>query len=866
MLSRSTSQSLNALPPGTVLRDYIIDSELGSGGFSIVYLARHQLKSDWLYAIKEYFPRELAVRGRDGVTLRPVNTRAREAFEDGLRRFRDEAEQLRKFRNEPHIVSCINYCEQYGTAYLVMDYDDGLPLSEFLRRREEEGQPFTEKDVLAVVEPLLAALTVVHRAGVLHRDIKPKNIFVRRKDDITGRPAHPVLLDFGAAKQNYLERHSRSQAPYTPGYAAVEQVSSEGEIGPWTDIYAVGAVMWRMVAGGCPGDRRLLVLDGADGEDGAEVWSPAPRAAGKRAYALHQGLPDSMVTADALGAGRLSPALLQAIDRCLALYPKDRVQGCEELQELLEARAAKAPARVCVVEPIDDTCDGEAVTDTLGAAIEAYNRGEYELALREFRGLAELENRSAQYRLGEMYYYGKGVPESHTQAYQWFTRAAEQGDVDAQVKLGEMYGYRSDGDGPEKHHLEVIKEAESGNDDAQYELGLMYESGNGVYTNDARALQWLTRAAEQGHLDAQTKLGRMYRYNQDNVWECVSEEDHVEALHWYELAAEQGDADAQYESGCIRYDYDGAAEAVSWFKLAADQGHTLAQHSLGCLIADNLVSDDEFEYQNAVKWFIPAAEQGDAVAQYHLGCVLRGEEPDEAGRWFVHAADQGCVDAQYQLGLMCVSGVGVPQDHNQAIQWFARAAKQGHADALTRAAKLGHADSQYDLGHNYEHGVGIPEDQTQAVWWYTLAAEQGHACAQYELGCMSRGGEPDEAVEWFTRAAEQGNADAQHALGKLYCTGDGVPQNHVQAVQWFSGAAKQGHTGAQFELGRMYANGEGVRADNIQAFAWAHLANARGRIGAAPLRDDISANLSQEQLAEAQQLSRELEARIQNSR
>ena len=339
MPSRNTSQSLNALRPATVLRDYVIESELGSGGFSIVYLARHHLKPDWRYAVKEFLPGELAVRARDSATVRPVNTQAEEAFEDGLRRFRDEAEQLRKFRNEPYIVSCLNYFEQNGTAYLVMDYDDGLPLSEFLTRREAAGQPFTEADLLSVIKPLLEGLTAVHRAGVLHRDIKPGNVFVRRQDDITGRPAHPVLIDFGAARQNYLERHSRSRAPYTPGYAAYEQVSSEGDIGPWTDVYAMGALMWRMVAGGCAGDHRLLVPDVVDGADGCEVWSSTPRAAEKRAYALHRGRPDPMASAAELGADRFSPALLQAIDGCLTLYPEGRAQSCDELRTMLTTPA-----------------------------------------------------------------------------------------------------------------------------------------------------------------------------------------------------------------------------------------------------------------------------------------------------------------------------------------------------------------------------------------------------------------------------------------------------------------------------------------------------------------------------------------------
>ena len=286
------------------------------------------------------------MRGRDGATVHPVNTEAQEAFDDGLRRFRDEAGQLRKFRNEPAIVSCVNYFEGNGTAYLVMDHDDGLPLSELLRRREAEGQPFTEQDLLAVVEPLLEGLTAVHRAGVLHRDIKPGNIFVRRQDDITGRPAHPVLIDFGAAKQNYLARRSRSRAPYTPGYAAYEQVSSMGEIGPWTDVYALGALMWRMVAGGCADDARLQAPDASsNSQPGTLVWTPAPREVEKRAYAMNRAMADPMPSAAALGAGRFALRLLEAIDGCLALYPEGRVRTCDELRASLRTPAASGGTR-----------------------------------------------------------------------------------------------------------------------------------------------------------------------------------------------------------------------------------------------------------------------------------------------------------------------------------------------------------------------------------------------------------------------------------------------------------------------------------------------------------------------------------------
>ena len=326
-------------------------------------------------------------------------------------------------------------------------------MSEFLRLREDAGQPFTEADLLAVVEPLLEGLAVVHRAGVLHRDIKPGNIFVRRQDDITGRPAHPVLIDFGAAKQNYLERHSRSRAPYTPGYAADEQIASEGDIGPWTDIYAVGALMWRMVAGGCPGDSRLTVAHESD-KGGPGTWSPTPRAVERRAYALRRGRPDPMAPAAELGAGRFSRHVLKAIDRCLALDPEDRPKKCGELRALLNTS-------VRLKSSLPDTHGDQSITDGFEAANKAYGHGEFEFALREYRRLANMGHAGAQSRLGEMYYYGKGVPKDHTRADKWFARAAEQGDAEA-----------------------------------QYWLSVMYSQGEGMRVNNVRAYAWANLSAE----------------------------------------------------------------------------------------------------------------------------------------------------------------------------------------------------------------------------------------------------------------------------------------------------------------------------------------------------------------------------------
>ena len=187
-----------------------------------------------------------------------------------------------------------------------------------------------------MTRPLVEALAVVHGANVLHRDIKPWNIFVRRADDLTGLPTEPVLIDFGAAKQDYMAHTRTHGTTYTPGYAAFEQESSVGEVGPWTDLYSVGATMWRMVAGGS--DHPALYE--ADRDDRAtRIFQPEPPSAVARmtAATARPPEPDPLPAAAELGAGRFSPQVLSTVDRCLAIYANDRPQSCAELLALLEA-------------------------------------------------------------------------------------------------------------------------------------------------------------------------------------------------------------------------------------------------------------------------------------------------------------------------------------------------------------------------------------------------------------------------------------------------------------------------------------------------------------------------------------------------
>ena len=320
-MPRTNLKRRDALPAGTILRDFTIQAVIGHGGFGIVYRAEHN-ELDLTVAIKEYLPVELAVR--EGATVQPRSGTDRSAFEDGLRRFRDEAQALIDFDSHPSIVSCREFFRAHGTAYLVMAYEEGQSLAELLSIREAEGRPFTESELLAVMTPVLEGLERVHAAGVLHRDIKPSNILIRRRDE------RPVLIDFGAAKQA-AAKYSKSQAPYTEGYAALEQVADTGKLGPWTDMYGVGAVMWRMVAGG------------------SRPWEPPhPVRVELRSHAVIDGTEDPMPPARDLGRGRFAPRLLEAIDRCLRLRGTERIQGSRDLLEALRAGSDQYSSAVSV--------------------------------------------------------------------------------------------------------------------------------------------------------------------------------------------------------------------------------------------------------------------------------------------------------------------------------------------------------------------------------------------------------------------------------------------------------------------------------------------------------------------------------------
>jgi serine/threonine protein kinase len=286
----SKAYSSKALPAGTIIREWRLEDVLGVGGFGIVYKGRGIYFGE-LVAIKEYFPSSIAERDAES-TVVPIGSDVEEVHALGLKKFIEEAKLLWNLSTptrHPNIVSVRSLFEVHGTAYMVMDFEDGVSLSRLLK----EGRRFNERSLWNIIKPVAEGLDRAHRVGVLHRDIKPPNILIT--DD-----NRPVLIDFGSARFEAAEATSTSVTFHTPPYAAVEQYVKTYPQGPWTDIYALAVVLYECVTGEKPPE----VLE-----------------------RLHGGLGTPLAGGHWPG---FSKKFLQAIDAGMTIKPTERPQTLQE--------------------------------------------------------------------------------------------------------------------------------------------------------------------------------------------------------------------------------------------------------------------------------------------------------------------------------------------------------------------------------------------------------------------------------------------------------------------------------------------------------------------------------------------------------
>jgi serine/threonine protein kinase len=289
-----------ALPKGTLLDgSYRIERVLGTGGFGITYEAE-DVKLGTKIAIKEYYPSEFGQRDAS-MSVRPMSERQTTTFEWGRTSFLEEARTLARFKH-PSIVRITRIFEALSTAYMVMEFEEGQSFESCLQKL---GRPPTQEELDRVAGPVLDALEVMHAQSFLHRDIAPDNIIVRTDGT-------PVLLDFGAARRAIAEKSHTLTGVVKSGYSPQEQYTTDGRLqGPWTDLYAFGATLYRAVTGKPPEEATL------------------------------RGMDDRMAPAADVAKGTHRPDFLRAIDACLNVRPPDRPQSVAQLRPMLLARRGR---------------------------------------------------------------------------------------------------------------------------------------------------------------------------------------------------------------------------------------------------------------------------------------------------------------------------------------------------------------------------------------------------------------------------------------------------------------------------------------------------------------------------------------------
>ncbi|UGQ49264.1 serine/threonine protein kinase [Massilia endophytica] len=300
------AQNNAPLPDGLEIAGYRIVKKIASGGFSIVYLAYDTDGN--AVAIKEYLPSALALR-QEGELVPVVEKSKLSVFRIGLKCFFEEGRALARI-SHPNVVRVLNFFRAHDTVYMVMAYESGHSLQEHIQKQHQRGANVGEKFIRQIFMQTLNGLREVHANKLLHLDLKPANIYLRRDGT-------PMLLDFGAARQTVNTDSPKLTPMYTPGFAAPELYSKTEALGPWTDVYSIGASIFCCMTG-----------------------SP-PQPADQRRKE------DKMEAHFTRLEGEYSPELLRVVRWALELDPLARPQSLFALQKLLrlpEVESAPPPA------------------------------------------------------------------------------------------------------------------------------------------------------------------------------------------------------------------------------------------------------------------------------------------------------------------------------------------------------------------------------------------------------------------------------------------------------------------------------------------------------------------------------------------
>lgn len=717
---------INALSEDYILKeDYRIIKSLGEGGFGITYLAEDKALGSKV-VIKEFLPQSIATRDQTHNTVSPY-TQGDEVFTHLLRRFEEEARLLAGLRH-PNIVKVTRLIGENETAYFIMDYEEGETLEEFL----EHSSALTEKEILEIILPILEGTKYVHGEGVLHRDIAPDNIYLKS----TGMP---MLIDFGAARNAIANESQNLSAIAKDGYSPPEQYTVNSDQNPATDIYALGAVMYRMITGHKPAN------------------------AAHRQTAKLENHPDPIGNLVVNYEGKYSKSLLQAVTKALNISQSKRFQSIEVFQEAiskslketdtknnkslfmgiglsliivmavvfmkwdtLEGMIPESSAEPSMVSILDkNLSDTEIVIDKVKEKFEEKVEKEVEeiLVLKTTSIRQKVKKKESQEELCNQgnykectnlavkYVSGKKVKQDYFKAVELFTKACDNNHSKGCLNLGIMY---QNGQGTRQNFLEAgkfyKKACEHKDAKACSNLGHLYEKGVGVIQNIKKAVALYTQACEGGITEGCSNLGYMYE-NGEGV-----DKNYTKALELYTKVCDNDDM-----IGCnnLAFMYENGQgtkvdtkKTVEFFRKACDGNMYESCSSLG------------YFYEN-----------GEGIKMNNSEAVVL----------YTKACDGENIEGCYNLAGMYQSGRGIGKSTSKAFKLYTKSCENGIPEGCSKVAYM------------YEKGDGIKVNKKKASQLYKKACEGKDASGCCSLGFIYENKKKiSEAKKFYGKACDLG--------------------------------------------------------------------------------------------------------------
>ena len=775
-----TESNRLSLQEGYRLAEYEILEVIGRGGFGITYLAK-DIHIGKIFAIKELMPPSLSARV-EGSTVVPHQGEEEAQFAYIKKKFIEGAKVLAQIRH-PNIVEVYRLLEDNGTVYMVMEYIGGEDLKHIIDA--SPNKQYSEIEIRDVFQGILEGMKKVHSLGVIHRDIKPDNIRIT-EDGI------PKLIDFGAirileSEEQIIHGEYSDAAFMAKGYTPVEQYDIESKQGFYTDIYALGASMYRMLEKTPPPEATTRLINDRK----------------RSLLGRHQ---------------QCSEKFLEAVDHALKLKPEDRPQTIKTWAESLgwnqpkvepqQAPPLRSPTKksnklvlsLCLICSVA-VMTGYFIRQNIDSDKSKNDRATQSQIEREQKEnhlplIKREQNKNilADYGVDSSFAYDL---ESSDLRKCWvlskkgivrFEDSNGDGSIDTTTLFASTETWKILKDYAPADKV-IVKNISSNT----LEVSVIRDQKGYILTDtngDGRADRGtpLANSIENEEIDRSLEIDRSF----DEIELTITRAPHKIPADFF----------TRHNRNAIKH--------------AAETGNPKAQWVWGMLHSNHvgLINDPKA----CLTWVEKSAQQGFARAQYSLARIYESAEDEERDmelsfQWMKKSAMQGCVFAEYGLASFYYIGEGVQKDISKSIFWLEIAAQRGFDNA------------QYDLGQMYRLGKGKKQSDKAAFNWYKKAAKQRHTLAMASIGWMYENGKGTdldlkEAQKWYTKSADQGHSQSQYNLGCMYLEGKGIAQDYAKALELFHLSANQSYRYAYENLAKMYSNGWGVEKNEIEARKW----------------------------------------------